>query len=117
MNETATTSRVTIVPANEAPWEELQAVFGARGTAATCQCQRFKLGPRESFRSFTAEERAARLRAQTNSGHPKATRTSGLVAYLGSEPFGWCAVEPRTAYIGLLRVYRVPWVGRHEDKS
>jgi len=29
---------------------------------------------------------------------------------------GWCAVEPRTAYAGLLRVYRVLWIGRSEDK-
>ena len=43
--------------------------------------------------------------------------TSGLVAYLDSEPVGWCAVEPRTAYAGLVRNQRVPWVGRAEDKT
>jgi GNAT superfamily N-acetyltransferase len=26
-------------------------------------------------------------------------------------------VEPRTAYVGLLRVFRVPWEGRSEDKT
>ena len=46
-----------------------------------------------------------------------ATTTSGLVAYLDGEPVGWCAVEPRPAYEGLLRVYRVPWEGRSEDKT
>jgi GNAT superfamily N-acetyltransferase len=39
------------------------------------------------------------------------------VAYLDSEPVAWCAIEPRTAYTGLLRVYRVPWMGRSEDKT
>ena len=58
-----------------------------------------------------------RLRVQTNSGQPGADTTSGLVAYLDREPVGWCAVEPRTAYPGLLRVYRVPWENRDEDKS
>jgi len=48
---------------------------------------------------------------------PGATSTSGLVAYLDGEPVGWCAVEPRPAYGGLLRVYRVPWEGRAEDKT
>jgi GNAT superfamily N-acetyltransferase len=43
--------------------------------------------------------------------------TSGLVAFRGAEPAGWCAVEPRPAYPGLLRVYRVPWTGRSEDKA
>ena len=111
------THEVTVVPANEAAWEDLQAVFGTRGAAAACQCQRYKLRPRESFGSFPAEERAHRLREQTDCGHPESDTTSGLVAYLDGEPVGWCAAEPRTAYPGLLRVYRVPWQGRAEDKT
>jgi GNAT superfamily N-acetyltransferase len=111
------TDGITIVPANEASWEDLQTVFGRRGDAPLCQCQRFKLAPRESFASFPAEERAFRLREQTNSGHPEADTTAGLVAYLDGEPVGWCAVEPRPAYSGLLRVFRVPWDGRTEDKA
>jgi GNAT superfamily N-acetyltransferase len=39
------------------------------------------------------------------------------VAYLDAEPVGWCAVEPRTAYEGLLRNNRVPWADRAEDKT
>ena len=62
MTDPATTPELTIVPANEASWEDLQAVFGSRGPAATCQCQRYKLQPRESFGSVPAEERAFRLR-------------------------------------------------------
>jgi GNAT superfamily N-acetyltransferase len=108
---------LSVRPANEASWEDIQAVFGSRGDAPRCQCQRFKLAPKESFGSFPAEERALRLRAQTNAGQPEAETTSGLVAYLDGEPVGWCAVEPRPAYTGLLRVYRVPWVGRNEDKA
>lgn len=105
-----------VVPANEAPWEDLQLVLGT-ADAGVCQCQRYKLQPRESFRSFPAWERANRLRAQTNCGHPRSRTTSGVVGYLDGEPVGWCAVEPRSAYAGLLRVYRVPWVGRSEDKT
>jgi GNAT superfamily N-acetyltransferase len=108
---------LTIIPANEASWDDLQAVFGTRGNAAGCQCQRFKLAPKESFGSFPAEERAFRLRAQTNSGQPEADTTTGLIAYLDGEPVGWCGVEPRANYSGLLRVFRVPWEGRMEDKA
>ena len=67
--------------------------------------------------SFPAEERAHRLRQQTDCGHPESGTTSGLVAYLDGEPVGWCAVEPRTAYGGLLRNNRVPWTDRAEDKT
>ena len=108
---------VTIVPANEARWEDLQAVLGTRGAAHQCQCQRYKLKRRESFRSYPVEERAHRLRMQTECGNPKSETTSGLVAYRDGEPVGWCAVEPRTAYEGMLRNQKVPWEGRNEDKT
>jgi GNAT superfamily N-acetyltransferase len=110
-------TEVRVVPANEATWDDLRLIFGARGPAANCQCQRFKLQPREAFRSFPAEERAARLREQTDCDHPESGRTSGLVAYLDSEPVGWCAVEPRPNFTGLVRNNRVPWDGRDEDKT
>ena len=114
---TATEPATSVVPANQASCEDLQTIFGRRGEASRCQCQRYKLLPRESFRSFPAEERAHRLREQTDCGHPESGTTSGLVAYLDGEPVGWCAVEPRTNYRGLLRVYRVPWAGRAEDRN
>jgi GNAT superfamily N-acetyltransferase len=106
-----------VVPANEASFEDLQAIFGSRGAAARCQCQRYKLEPREAFARFPVEERAHRLRGQTACGDPDAESTSGLVAYLDGEPVGWCAVEPRSGYAGLVRNARVPWEGRDEDRA
>jgi GNAT superfamily N-acetyltransferase len=115
MTHAATTPGVTIVPANEASCEDLQAVFGTRGDPFRCQCQRFKSRGREwDAGSVPVEERAKRLREQTRCGHSQADTTSGLVAYLDGEPVGWCAVEPRTAYV---RLGRVPWAGRAEDKA
>jgi GNAT superfamily N-acetyltransferase len=108
---------ISVVPANEVAWEDIEAVFGTRGPAPRCWCQRYKLAPRESFGRFPAEERADRLRRQTECGHPESETTSGLVAYLDGEPVGWCAVEPRPAYTGLVRNNRVPWEGRAEDKA
>ena len=105
------------MPANEASWEDLQAVLGTRGDTFRCQCQRYKMRPGEAWASFPVEERADRLRAQTRCGQPKSDTTSGLVAYLDGEPVGWCAVEPRAAYPRLRSKCRVPWEGRSEDKS
>ena len=108
---------LTVVPANRASWEDLQTILGTRGQGARCQCQRYKLEPGERFAGFPVEERAHRLRLQTDAGHPRASRTSGLVASLDGEPVGWCAVEPRPAYAGLVRHGRVPWTGRDEDRT
>ena len=107
---------LTVVPANAASWPDLQTVLGARGQGFKCQCQRYKLRPKESFNGSPVEERADRLRQQTDAGHSSSGTTSGLVAYLQEEPVGWLAVEPRTAYPGL-RHSPVPWVDRTEDKD
>lgn len=111
------TEGIRVVPANEASCDELLAVFGDRGSPATCFCQRYKLQPREAFSRFPREERRERLRGQAHCGDPAAETTSGLVAFLDNVPVGWCAIEPRPAYFGLGRVYRVPWEGRAEDRA
>ena len=81
---------ITVVSANNASCEDLQAVFGTKGPGFRCQCQRYKLRPLEYFAGFPVEERAFRLRQQTDCGHDDAPNTSGLVAYLSDEPVGWC---------------------------
>jgi GNAT superfamily N-acetyltransferase len=110
---------ISIVPANQASCDDLKAVFGTRGGAAKCQCQRFKTRATDWDRAWTsvpAEKRARRLREQTRCGHPEAQTTSGLVAYLDGEAVGWCAVEPRSAYVRLQNKPLV-WAGRAEDKA
>ena len=115
--EPVTAEQLTIVPANQAAWEDLQAVFGPTGDTARCWCQRYRMLPKESWASEGPEELAARLRDQTACGSRKAQATSGLVAYLDGEPVGWCAVAPRADHPRLLRDFRVPWLGRNEDKA
>jgi GNAT superfamily N-acetyltransferase len=107
--------QLMIVPANEASWDDLAAIFGTTDYPGRCQCQRFKVVG-WIWRDSTQEERTAMFRAQTSCGVPNVVATSGLVAYVDDEPAGWVAVEPRTAY-PKLRTSRVPWSGRHEDKG
>jgi GNAT superfamily N-acetyltransferase len=108
---------LTIVPANEATWADLTAIFGA-SDSGRCNCQRFKT--RGWFwDQATDEQRRARLRDQANCDDPEAASTTGLVAYLtqGRVPVGWVAVEPRTEYPRLLGLPTV-WKGRPgEDKQ
>jgi GNAT superfamily N-acetyltransferase len=108
------TDQPTIVPANEASWDDLTAIFGT-SDPGRCGCQRYKVTG-WIWRDSTQPERTAALRAQTACGDPDAAATSGLVAYVDGEPAGWVAVEPRTAY-PKLRTSRVPWTGRDEDKD
>jgi GNAT superfamily N-acetyltransferase len=102
-----------IVPANEAAWDDLEAVVGpASCHGGRCYCQRFKLG--RSAWPGDGLERAHMLREQTDAGHPRSRTTSGLVAYVDGDPAGWCSVEPRTAYPYL---GSVPWRKRTEDRA
>ena len=71
MADGAATPKLTIVPANEASWEDLQTVLGTRGDPSRCQCQRYKMQPRESWASVGGEELAFRLRTQTDCGQPE----------------------------------------------
>src|SRR5262245_16988947 len=54
---------ISVVPADEAGWDDLQAVFGPRGYAARCQWIRHG-----QWRSVSAAERTARLREQIGCG-------------------------------------------------
>ena len=102
----ADSSPIEVVPANRATWEDIESVVGkARCWDTLCFCQRFKLSIRRDpatglrdWRTTTADVRAQMLREQTECGHPRSDSTSGLLAYVGGEPAGWCCVEPRPAF-------------------
>lgn len=98
-------------PANEASWDDLQAIL--TGAAKRCQCQRQRLGDHDWWH-MPESERAAILREETHCGDPRATETIGIVAYLDDEPVAWCAVDRRGVY-GRVRGSPVPWAGRDED--
>ncbi|MEV6301594.1 GNAT family N-acetyltransferase [Actinoplanes sp. NPDC051861] len=106
---------ISVRPANAASWDDLRAIFGTRGEPARCQCQWFKITAAE-WRTVPVEERARRLHEQTGCDDPAAPSTSGLVAYVGDDPAGWCAVESRTVY-PRLGTARVPWAGRDERRT
>jgi GNAT superfamily N-acetyltransferase len=111
---TDASAAVTVVPANEASWDDLRAIFGNRGYAAYCQCQRHKMKSWAEWRTLQLSGRMKRLQEETHCGYPSVRTTSGLVGYLDGEPVGWCAVEPRTAYPRLRRT-PVTYKGRDED--
>jgi GNAT superfamily N-acetyltransferase len=110
-----TPAQLSIIPASQASWADLQAVFGTADYPGMCYCQHYKTRDCH-WSSLSSEERHRRLREQTRCDDPRAQTTSGLVGFLGQEPVGWVAVEPRTAYPRLPKV-RTVWSGRQEDKT
>jgi GNAT superfamily N-acetyltransferase len=92
----ATHERIRVVPAREAPFADVEAVFGTRGDPATCWCQWYKL-PGAEFRAAEPAELRDRLAAQLAEPGPG----PGLLAYDGETPVGWCAIEPRPALVRL----------------
>jgi GNAT superfamily N-acetyltransferase len=105
--------QLRVVPANEAGWDDIVAVFGG-SYPGRCKCQRFK-GEGWIWHRNPADNAQA-LREQTGCDDPDATTTTGLIGYIDGEPAGWVAVEPRLAY-SRLRATRMVWKGRDDDKD
>ncbi len=79
-------------PLTAARWDDLEALFGPRGASGGCWCMWFRI-PRSEFREQKGEGNRRAFRRIVASG-----RVPGILAYEGSAPVGWCAVEPREAY-------------------
>ncbi len=110
---TRTPNTVRIVPANRAPWADLQSIL--TGQAARCQCTRQRLGDREWWH-LPVEQRRSILRDEVGCDRPDDGRTMGIVAYLDDEPAGWAAVDARASF-ERIKGSPVPWAGRSERKD
>jgi len=71
---TAPQDVISVVPANMMSWADLQTVFGSRGAASRCRCQRYKLAPRESFGSFPAKNVPSGRASRPAAGTPSRAR-------------------------------------------
>jgi GNAT superfamily N-acetyltransferase len=88
---------IRCVPLTFDRWSDLERLFGPHGAQAGCWCMWW----RETAAEFAAKKGAGNreaFRAIVASGD-----APGLLAYLGDEPVGWCAVAPRERYARLAR--------------
>jgi len=81
-----------VEPATGECWGDLERLFGERGACGGCWCMHWRL-PAAEYESGKGEENRRRLRERMGS-----EPTPGVIAYLGDEPVGWCAVAPRSEY-------------------
>lgn len=84
-------------PATPARWADLEELFGERGACGGCWCMFWRL-PRKAFDAGKGQGNKRALRKIVTAGSEP-----GILAYLGKEPVGWCAVAPRLDYIALER--------------
>ena len=84
------TDGLRIIPAAEAGWDAVEAVFASEASARNCWCQ-FHVLPNADAALTTRESRRETLRGQVARLDPP----RGLVALHGAEAVGWCGVEPR----------------------
>ncbi len=78
-------------------WDAFERLFGANGACGGCWCMLWRLGRREFDQQKGAGNRAA-MRALVEGG-----TTPGILACLGEDAIGWCAVAPRDDYPALAR--------------
>ena len=83
---------VRIRAATPALWPDVEKLFGPRGACAGCWCM-YPLLPRAEYERGKGATNRRRLRERVASG-----TAPGVIAYVGGEPVGWCAVGPRAGY-------------------
>jgi GNAT superfamily N-acetyltransferase len=84
-------------PLTPARWDDLEALFGPRGACGGCWCMWWRL-PRARYNASKGEGNRKAFRKIVLSGE-----TSGIIAYRGTQPVGWCAVAPRDRFPALDR--------------
>jgi GNAT superfamily N-acetyltransferase len=81
----------TFLPLTQENWPDVETLFGSRGASGGCWCMWWKLRRSEyEKKKGTGNKRS--FHNIVSKGEP-----TGVLAYLGANPVGWCAVAPREA--------------------
>lgn len=81
-------------------WPDFEALFGAKGACGGCWCQSWRVLQGGKLWEETKGEKAHQLtRSLILTG-----RMTGLLAYDGDKPVGWCSYGPRVVFPRLERV-------------
>lgn len=78
-------------------WDDLARLFGPGGAYSGCWCMWWRCSRREFASNGNQGNRRA-FRELVERGVP-----TGVLAYSGNEPVGWCSVAPKETYPSLLR--------------
>jgi GNAT superfamily N-acetyltransferase len=83
-------------------WPDLERLFGPRGACGGCWCMWFRLRRSQFIKQKGPSNKRAFKKIVC------AGEVPGLLAYVGDEPIGWCAVAPREEFevLGRSRVLK-----------
>ena len=84
-------------PATPARWADIETLFGERGACGGCWCM-FWRKSRKQYEADKGSKNKTALKRIVRAG-----LKPGIIAYVGKEPVGWCAVAPRSEYVALER--------------
>jgi GNAT superfamily N-acetyltransferase len=85
-------------PATPSRWRDVEKLFGERGACGGCWCMYLRLSNSTWTKGKTSGANKRAFKRVISAGEKP-----GVIAYLGREPIGWCAVAPRKAYPRLAR--------------
>ena len=119
VDSTETRAELRVIPVTDTPWDDVRTVFGTRGDPSTCWCQFFKVDAAAWKAQGAAAGFERSLCEQVDAARESHSAGPGVLAYLGSEPVGWAAVEPRPAYPRVLSSRVIPASAEpdHDDAS
>lgn len=76
-------------------WPDLVALFEHHGNPGYCWCLTWRLTSK-AYRQLDSAGRRKTLESLVEAGVP-----TGILAYAGGEPIGWCSIAPRETYARL----------------
>jgi ribosomal protein S18 acetylase RimI-like enzyme len=92
--------KIVIRPLTSDRWDDLEAVFGARGcsVARGCWCMAYRRSGGVGWDTSRPRANRADLKALVDAG-----KSPGLLAYQGKVPVGWISLGPREEFLRLRR--------------
>jgi GNAT superfamily N-acetyltransferase len=97
MSTSLTHTDVTFHPLAPDRWSDLETLFGNNGAYGGCWCMWWRT-TRSDFGKQGNEGNRQALKAITEAGE-----VPGVLAYIDTQPVGWCSVAPREAFPSLDR--------------
>jgi GNAT superfamily N-acetyltransferase len=89
--------QLSIHPLTPERWDDFVRLFGPRGACGGCWCMHWRL-PHATYEKQKGAGNRAAMRRVVSAGRPP-----GVLAYMGAEAVGWCAVGPREEFVRLER--------------